>query len=91
MLRYTSLDCKEYGHIRTWHIYNTGKTMWQQCENNQQILQNNSETQLKHINSLYVGSLCNIALSMARFNCIVTIVIHENLNAMKHIFELCLS
>ena len=26
----------------------------------------------KHINLLYIGSLCNIALSMARFTCIVT-------------------
>ena len=42
-----------------------------QLENKQQIMQNNVETQHKHMYSLYIGSLCNIALSMARFTCIV--------------------
>ena len=40
-------------------------------ESNQQIMQNNVETQPKHMYSLYIGSLCNIVLSMARFTCIV--------------------
>ena len=43
-----------------------------QLENKQQIMQNNVETQHKHIYSLYIGSLCNIAFPMARFTCIVT-------------------
>ena len=42
-----------------------------QYESNQQIMQNNVETQPKHMYSLYIDSLCNIALSMARFTCIV--------------------
>ena len=33
-------------------------------------MQNNVETPHKHI--LYIGSLCNIALPMARLTCIVT-------------------
>ena len=41
-----------------------------QLENKQQIMQNNVETPHKHI--LYIGSLCNVALQMARFTCIVT-------------------
>ena len=36
-----------------------------QLENKQQIMQNNVE-------SLYIGSLCNVAFPMARFTCIVT-------------------
>ena len=43
-----------------------------QLENKQQIMQNNVETQHKHMYSLDISSLCNIALSMARFTCIVT-------------------
>ena len=41
-------------------------------ENKQQIMQNNVETQHKHMYSLYIGSLCNEAFPMARFICIVT-------------------
>ena len=40
-----------------------------QLENKQQIMQNN---QHKHMYSLYIGSLCNVAFPMARFTCIVT-------------------
>ena len=43
-----------------------------QIENKQQIMQNNVETQHKHMYSLYVGSLCNVAFPIARFTCIVT-------------------
>ena len=32
-----------------------------QWENKQQIMQNNVETQHKHMNLLHIGSLCNIA------------------------------
>ena len=42
-----------------------------QLKNKQQIMQSNVETQHKYIYSLYIGSLCNIALSMTRFTCIV--------------------
>ena len=38
----------------------------------QKIMPNNVETQNKHINSLFIGSLCNIAFPMARFTCILT-------------------
>ena len=67
------MHCKQYGHIRTWHIYNTGKTLYiveellLQSENNQQTMPNNEETQHKHMYSLYIGSLC--ALPMARITC----------------------
>ena len=83
----------------TWHIYNTGKTLYRgillQLENKQQIMQNNVETQHKHMYLLYIGSLCNtgtcIALPVARITCIVASPgIHENLNAMKHSIEHCL-
>ena len=30
------------------------------------------ETKHKHTYSLYIGNLCNIAFSMARFTCILT-------------------
>ena len=43
-----------------------------QLENKQQIMQNNVETQHKHMYSLYIGSLCNVAILMARFTCIMT-------------------
>ena len=43
-----------------------------QLENKQQIMQNNVETQHKHMYSFYIGSLCNVAFPMARFTCIVT-------------------
>ena len=39
---------------------------------NIQIMQNNVETQHNRMYSLYIGSLCNVAFSMARFTCIVT-------------------
>ena len=39
---------------------------------NKQIMQNNVETQHKHMYSFYIGSLCNVAFPMARFTCIVT-------------------
>ena len=49
------------------------------------------ETQHKHMYTLYIGSLCNIALSMARFTCIMTSQANsKNVNAMKHSIELCL-
>ena len=43
-----------------------------QLENNQQIMQHNVETQHKHMYSLYIGSLYNVAFPMARFTCMVT-------------------
>ena len=43
-----------------------------QLENKQQIMQNNVETQHKHMYSLYIGSSCNVAFPMASFTCIVT-------------------
>ena len=43
-----------------------------QLENKQQIMQNNVETQHKHMYSLYIGSLCNVTFPMARITCIVT-------------------
>ena len=43
-----------------------------QLENKQQIMQNNVETQHKHIYSLYIGSLCNVAFPMTRFTCNMT-------------------
>ena len=43
-----------------------------QLEKTQQIMQNNVETQHKHMYSLYIGSLCNVAFPMARFTCIMT-------------------
>ena len=43
-----------------------------QLENKQQIMKNNVETQNKHMYSLYIGGLCNIAFPMARFKCIMT-------------------
>ena len=43
-----------------------------QLENKQQIMQNNVDTQHKHMYWLEIGSLCNIALSMARFTRNVT-------------------
>ena len=54
-------------------------------------MQNNVETQHNHMNSLYIGSLCNVAFPMARFTFIVTSVIRESLNdAMKPSIELYL-
>ena len=35
-------------------------------------MQNNLETQYKHMYSFYIGSLFNVAFPMARFTCIVT-------------------
>ena len=64
--------------MRTWNIHKGGKTLYigieaiQQLENKQQIMQNNVETQLNRMYSLYIGSLCNVAFLMARFTCIVT-------------------
>ena len=52
---------------------------------NKQIMQNNVETQHKHM-----YSLCKIAFPIAHFTYIVTSVNLENLNAMKHSIELCL-
>ena len=26
---YASLHCDEYGHLRTWHVYNAGKTLYE--------------------------------------------------------------
>ena len=43
-----------------------------QLENKEQIMQNNVETQHKHMYLLYIGNLCNVAFPMARFTCIVT-------------------
>ena len=43
-----------------------------QLDNKQQVMQNNGETQHKHMYSLYIGSLCNVAFPIARFTCIVT-------------------
>ena len=51
-----------------------------QLENKQQIMQNNVETQHKHMYSSYIGSSCNIDFTGVR----------GNLNAMKHSIELCL-
>ena len=44
-------------------------------------MQNNVETQHKHMYSLYIDSLCNIAFPMACITCIVTLIICEKLNS----------
>ena len=41
-----------------------------QLENKQQIMQNNVETQHKHMYSLYIGKISNVAFPLARFTCI---------------------
>ena len=56
---YASLNCDEYGQLRTWNIYNAGKTLYRDrshvvefllhLENKQQIMPNNVETQHKHV------------------------------------------
>ena len=56
-----------------------------QLDNKQQIMQNNVDTQHKHMYSLVVCVI--LALSMARFTRNVT---SQNLNAMKCSTELCL-
>ena len=43
-----------------------------QLENKPKIMPNNVETQHKHMYSVYISSLCNIAFLVARFTCIVT-------------------
>ena len=43
-----------------------------QLENKQQIMQNNVETQHKHMISIFIDSLCNIAFPIVCFTCIVT-------------------
>ena len=43
-----------------------------QLENKQKIVQNNVDTQHKHMYSFYIGSLCNVTFPIARFTCIVT-------------------
>ena len=68
--------------MRTWNIHNARKTLYigikavvellLQLKNKQQIMQNNVETQHKHMYLLYIGSLCNVAFPMARFTSIVT-------------------
>ena len=60
-----------------------------QLENKQQIMQNNVETQHKHMYSLYIGILCNVVFPMTRFTCDFTGV-RGKLNGMKHSIELCL-
>ena len=39
----------------------------------------NNETQHKHMYSLYIGSLCNVAFPKARFTCIVTSQVFEEI------------
>ena len=58
-------------------------------QNKQQIMQNNVETQLKHMYLLYIGSLCYVAFPLARLICIVTSQVF--VDAMKNSIELCLS
>ena len=76
-----------------WHVYMCVVELLLQLENKQHIMQNYVETQHKNIFFilLFIGSFCNIAFPMASFTCIVTSVIRENLNAMKHSIELCIS
>ena len=52
--------------------YTIGVEASPQLESKQQFMQNNVETQHKHMYSLYIGSLCNVAFPVARFTCIVT-------------------
>ena len=59
-------------------FHNAGKTLYigiellLQLENKHQIMQNNVDTQHKHMYSFYIGSLCNVTFPTARFTCIVT-------------------
>ena len=64
------MRCEEYGHIRTWYIYNASKTVIEIEELLPQV-----EIKHKHMYSLYIASLCNIAFPMARFSFIVTCII----------------
>ena len=52
-------------------------------------MQNNVVSQNKHMYSLYMGSLFNVAFHMTRLHRDFT-GIRGNLNAMKHSIELCL-
>ena len=48
------------------------RSFYYNWKHNLQIMQNNVETQHKHMYSLYIGSLCNEAFPVTRFTCIVT-------------------
>ena len=92
-----SLHYDEFGHLRTWHINNAGKTLYRdrnhvvkvilQLENKQQSMPNNVETQHKHMYS-YIGSLCNIVFPAYLHHYFTGIC--ENWNALEHGIELCL-
>ena len=75
---YASLHCEKYGHMRTWNIHNVIYKGSKPCSRafttfgKQQTMQNNVETQHKHMYSLYIGSLCNVAFPMAHFTCVLT-------------------
>ena len=57
----------EYSQRRENVIYrDRSRIVELQLEIKQQIMQNNEETQHKHMYSLYIGSLCNVAFPMAR-------------------------
>ena len=53
------MHCNGYGHLRTWEIGKAGKTLYRvrsyvvvlslHLKNKQQIMQNNLETQNKHM------------------------------------------
>ena len=65
----------EHSRRRENVIYRDRKSIVElllQLENKQQIMQNNVDTQHKHMYSLYIGSSCNVAFPMASFTCIVT-------------------
>ena len=58
---FASLHCEEYGqiHVRTWHIYNKGKTLEAlQMENKQQIMQNNVDSTQLHVFVIYIIVVC---------------------------------
>ena len=56
-----------------WRDWSRVVELLLQLKKKQQIMQSiNVQTQHKHMYSLYIGSLCNVAFYMARFTCIVT-------------------
>ena len=76
MLRFIALRGKRGTFKTQGNVINRDRSrvveLLLKLENKQQIMQNNVETQHKHMYSLYIGSPCNVAFTMARFTCIVT-------------------
>ena len=95
---FASLHCTVYGRIRTWHIFNTGETLFigieavlhQSFYYNWKTNNKSCKIMWRTNTSLCILNIFVVCVKLRAYLHRDFTGVHESLNAMKHSIEMCL-